>query len=349
MKIITLDFETAYSDAYSLRKMSSVEYILDPRFCMMGVAIAEDNGTTRFLEHEAFKNYLLGINPAEATMISHNALFDMCIVAWRYHFIPAMMIDTMTMAAALIKHKTKSVSLDAVSKFLGVGEKGGVLNQVKNMMSPQAVKDSDLWLELAAYAINDCNITRSIFKALVPSFPKSELLVMDSVIRACVQPRFQLDRTILAEYGHEIKTNKAILLARIGMHMTVKDLMSGERFAEELRRLGVEPGMKTSLATGKETYAFAKTDDFMAELEEHDDPMVQALVAARLGFKSTSEETRAARFVSISRLWWPVPNVNGQPGMIDAHLFPVPLKLRWRAHSQTQWSLAPERAKLQAR
>lgn len=324
MKFIFGDFETFYSDNYSLRTMSSVEYILDPRFAMNGVAVAEGDGAPRFMEHESFKSYLAGNNPAECAFVSHNALFDACILSWRYHFIPAMLVDTMTMAAALIKHKTKNVSLDAVSKFLGFGEKGTMLTQVKGMHAAD-IKAADLWLDYATYGIDDMNKCRSIFKALMPSFPRSELLVMDSVIRACVQPRFQLDRDILAQYVHEIKTNKAMLMAQLGEHMTVKDLMSGERFAEELRRLGVEPGMKTSLATGKETYAFAKTDDFMAELEEHDDPMVQALVAARLGFKSTSEETRAARFVSISRLWWPVPNVNGQAGMIDACLFPVPL------------------------
>lgn len=93
--------------------------------------------------------------------------------------------------------------------------------------------------------------------------------------------------------------------------------MSNDKFAEALRGMGVEPPTKISLATGKEAYAFAKTDGDFLDLEEHPDPDVQALVAARLGIKSTIEETRTQRFISISRLSWP----NGQ-----AAKMPVALK-----------------------
>jgi DNA polymerase len=77
--------------------------------------------------------------------------------------------------------------------------------------------------------------------------------------------------------------------------------MSNDKFAKLLRRRGVEPPTKTSTATGKETYAFAKTDlDFVA-LQEHPDPVVQTLVAARLGLKSTLEETRTSRLIEVSK------------------------------------------------
>lgn len=325
MKIIFGDFETYYSDEYSLRRMSSVEYILDPRFEMNGVAVAEGNGAPRFLEHAKFKSYLECNNPAECTFVSHNALFDACILGWRYHWVPAMMVDTMTMAAALLKHKTKSISLDSISKFLDLGEKGKMLDQVKGMHAAD-IKAADLWLDYATYGIDDMNKCREIFKKLSPVFPKSEFMVMDNVIRACVQPRFQLDQHVLAEHLHAIKTQKAQLMARLGDNMTVKDLMSGERFADELRKLGIDPPTKPSPSNPeKQIYAFAKTDQAMADLEEDDNPEVQALVAARLGFKSTLEETRGERFQNISRLWWPVPNVHGATGAIAARLFPVAL------------------------
>jgi DNA polymerase I-like protein with 3'-5' exonuclease and polymerase domains len=77
--------------------------------------------------------------------------------------------------------------------------------------------------------------------------------------------------------------------------------MSNSKFAEVLKSLGVIPPMKTSLTTGKETLAFAKTDEAFKALLEHDDDQVQALVAARLGTKSTLEETRTQRFIDISK------------------------------------------------
>ena len=84
--------------------------------------------------------------------------------------------------------------------------------------------------------------------------------------------------------------------------------MSNPKLAELLISLGVEPPTKISLTTGKETYAFAKNDDGFKQLAEHNDERVQAIVAARLGTKSTLEETRTERFIGISlRGKMPVP------------------------------------------
>jgi DNA polymerase len=57
--------------------------------------------------------------------------------------------------------------------------------------------------------------------------------------------------------------------------------------------------MKISARTNKETYAFAKSDEAFKGLLEHEDERVQAIVAARLGVKSTIEETRTERFIRI--------------------------------------------------
>ncbi len=84
--------------------------------------------------------------------------------------------------------------------------------------------------------------------------------------------------------------------------------MSNDKFAEILRRMGIDPPTKTSPNTGKEIYAFAKTDEGMKALQEYPDIAVQALVAARLNSKSTLEETRTERFLDISKRGaFPVP------------------------------------------
>ena len=59
--------------------------------------------------------------------------------------------------------------------------------------------------------------------------------------------------------------------------------------------------MKISPTTGKETFAFAKSDEGFKALAEHENDKVQSLVAARLGTKSTLEETRTERFISIAK------------------------------------------------
>jgi DNA polymerase I-like protein with 3'-5' exonuclease and polymerase domains len=66
--------------------------------------------------------------------------------------------------------------------------------------------------------------------------------------------------------------------------------------------------MKESPANGKQTFAFAKNDEGFKALAEHPDERVQALVSARMGTKSTLEETRTQRFIDISlRGKMPVP------------------------------------------
>jgi hypothetical protein len=83
---------------------------------------------------------------------------------------------------------------------------------------------------------------------------------------------------------------------------TQKILNSNPKFASVLEQLGVEPPMKPSKADPeKMTYAFAKTDVEFKELLEHPDERVQAIVAARLGTKSTIEESRTEAFMRISR------------------------------------------------
>ena len=77
--------------------------------------------------------------------------------------------------------------------------------------------------------------------------------------------------------------------------------------------------MKISPTTNKETYAFAKSDEDFLALQDHEDERVQALVAARLGARSTLEETRTERFIGIA-------------GRTEAHLLPIPLKY-YAAHT----------------
>jgi hypothetical protein len=126
-------------------------------------------------------------------------------------------------------------------------------------------------------------------------------------------------------------------------------LMSNDKFAEALRSLGVEPETKTSPATGLQTYAFAKSDPFMIALSEHEDERVQALAAARIGHKSTLEQTRTEKLLRISKLQWPegarwfvlrVCTLGGE--------LPHPSTVLWGAHAPSQWRLGAQRSELAA-
>lgn len=302
MKQIVLDFETYYDAEYSLRKITPVQYINDPRFETIGCAVKEDGGKSFWLTHEELGPYLAGL-PERVTIISHNALFDMCILSWVYDYVPTIMIDTLGMARAWLGHKLKSLSLDSVARHLDLGIKGGTVHKVQGM-NLAAIKQAGIYAEYAEYSCNDADLCWDIYRAFIAQgFPVQEIAVMDTVLRCAVKPAFVLDQTMLAEHLNYTMARKADLLARTGLESR-DDLMSNDRFAEALLRLGVQPPTKISMITGKETFAFAKTDQAFMELEEHENPDVQAIVSARLGIKSTIEETRTQRLIDISRLTW---------------------------------------------
>jgi DNA polymerase len=110
----------------------------------------------------------------------------------------------------------------------------------------------------------------------------------------------------LVSHLAQVKVKKEDLLGKALVDKA--DLMSNPKLAKMLTDLGVTPPMKISPTTGKETYAFAKSDEAFKALLEHDNIIVQAMVAARLGVKSTIEETRTQRFIDISgRGTLPIP------------------------------------------
>jgi DNA polymerase len=109
---------------------------------------------------------------------------------------------------------------------------------------------------------------------------------------------------VLAEHLAAVQADKQALLAAAGItDDNLTPLLSDAQFAVKLWYLGVkELPRKNSKTTGKEQYAFAKTDKQFTALLEHPNPRVQALVAARLGVKSTLEESRTERLLTIGRL-----------------------------------------------
>ena len=314
MKTIVLDFESYYDNDYSLRKMTPIEYLRDPRFECIGCAVKEDGSESVWFTPVELKAYLAKL-PAKVAIVSHNALFDMPLLAWHFNYVPYLMIDTLGMARAWLGHKLKSLSLEKVALALNLGVKGGAIYKVAGMGSA-AIKQAGFYEEYVEYAKNDADLCWGIYTTLMADgFPPGEIAVMDTVIRCAVLPKFRLDANLLAEHLAHVQAAKQGLLDRCGL-TSRDDLMSNDKFANALRALGVEPPTKISQLTEKETYAFAKTDQAFLELEEHPNPEVQALVSARLGVKSTIEETRTAKLMTIANITW------GS----KAGLMPIPLR-----------------------
>ena len=298
MDLITVDFETYYDKDFSLRKMTTEAYIRDPRFEVVGVGVKVNNDATEWASgtHEELKEYLHTFDWGTSVLLCHNTLFDGAILSWLFDVHPRVLADTLCIARALHGVEVGG-SLHALTQRYGLGTKG---TEVLDAIGKRRLDFSDAELDkYGDYCINDVELTYKLFNVMGRGFPKNELRLIDCTLRMFVEPVLELDLGLLEQHLEDTKQIKEDLIMSSGV--TKKELMSNPKFAELLEGLGVIPPTKTSLTTGKETFAFAKNDEQFKALENHSDSRVQALVTARLGTKSTLEESRTERFIGIAK------------------------------------------------
>lgn len=302
MKIVTLDFETYYDREFSLSKMSTEEYIADPRFHVILVAAKVNDGPVNWVHGKAVKPFLEGLDIPNSGIVCHNAMFDATILQERYGLRPGVIFDTISMAQAHLRPFIPRIGLKYCLEYCDFdGLRKG--EEVHNMLGRSYASLSRQELErYAEYCCTDVEGTYRLFKHLKPLFPRSEFQIMDMTHRMYLEPKLELDAKLLAEAKQVEINKKAELLQKLSGIATKDVLMSNDKFADLLRGVGVDPPMKISLTTGKPTYAFAKGDpEFKAMREEYeDDPLVSLLLEARIGVKSTIQETRAGRLLDIA-------------------------------------------------
>ena len=305
MDLITIDFETYYDKQYSLSKITTEAYIRDSRFEVIGVSVKVNNGATEWASgtHEEIKHYFSCFNWADSAVVAHNCLFDGAILSWIFDVHPRMFIDTLSIGRAVHGVEVGG-SLAALAARYNVGTKG---DEVVSALGKKRLDFTDAELDrYGDYCINDVELTYKLLSKMGAEFPKKEMKVIDITLRMFIDPVLDLDIGLLEQHLENTKDIKDKLLEEA--QADKKSLMSNPKFAELLQGLGVQPPMKTSPTTELETYAFAKTDEGFKALLEHEDVRVQTLVNARLGNKSTLEETRTQRFVDIyKRGLLPVP------------------------------------------
>jgi|SRR5579859_4513864 len=296
-----LDFETYYTREYSLSRLTPPEYILDKRFEVIGCAVRHGReGQDLWIEAQDLPAFFQSIDPQDTVTTTFNSLFDNAIASWIYGFTPKLMIDTMGMARAVCGYALSRHNLATVARHLELGEKGNEIVNAIGMRLSDIQANPDFYHRYVDYALNDNRLNAAIFEKLKPCFPASEMRVMDLVLRAAIEPQLVFDRKKLVLYRRALRKRKHALLRATARDR--KDIMSSAKFTALLHELGVEVETKTSPTTGKQIPALAKTDKFMADLAEHPDERVAALASARLGLKSTIEETRAKRYSALAKL-----------------------------------------------
>jgi len=343
MQLVTLDFETYYDVGFSLSGLTTEEYIKDPRFQVIGVAIKINDEVTRWVTgtHNAIKQELDQINWKETILLCHNTQFDGGILSFTFNIIPHIYLDTLSMARA-IHGVDAGGSLAALVERYELGAKGTEVVDAKGKrLEDFAIDDLRRYGE---YCINDVELTYKLWNVLSKDFPTNELKLIDLTLRMYTEPVLQVDDALLLERLSEVQAEKQHLLQGLMSKLQCQTeeevrakLASNKQFAEILQELGVIVPMKTSPATGNPTFALAKNDEGFIALTEHEDSFIQELCSVRLGTKSTIEESRIERFIGI--------------GKRNKGMLPIPLKYygahtgRWAGSDKVNFQNLPSRDK----
>jgi DNA polymerase I-like protein with 3'-5' exonuclease and polymerase domains len=295
--IISVDFETYYDREFSLSKMTTEEYVRDDNFEVIGVGVKVDDAETEWFSgtYSETMHFLGKFKWSEAFVLAHNTMFDGAILTWKFGIKPMAWLDTLCMARAI--DNEVSNSLAKLADRLGVGQKG---NEVIMAMGKRRVNFTPEELaQYGKYCCNDVDLCYNIYNILKQNYKLKELKLIDLTLKMFTDPVLQLNLPLLEQHLGEVKHRKEALIEKA---MSDREtLMSNQKFAMKLAALGVRPPTKISPTTGKVALALAKSDNGFKDLAEHPNEEVQALVAARLGAKSTLEETRTERFISIAK------------------------------------------------
>lgn len=346
MKLVFLDWETFYDNDYSLSKMTTAEYVRDPRFEAIGYSIRVAGGPTVWhTGDERTLRRLLGPQAwwNDAIMVSHNAFFDALVLYWRFGLLPAKLLCTLSMARALGLDHTAGGSLAALAKLMRslgypLPEKG---DEVVHALGKRRTDFTpDELARYGAYCCTDTVICVGLFSILAPLLAPGELAWHDIAVRMAACPMLTLNRRVLEADLKRVRRRKAELNATLAARLGVQSaaqlqavLGSNSRFALMLELLGggmpwewfgedrdydaylrerhertggvpvrFEIPVKPSPANpDRLTHAFAKDDEGLLEMAECGDTLVETVVAARLGAKSTIEETRLEKLIALSK------------------------------------------------
>jgi hypothetical protein len=338
MQPVVVDYETFWGPDYTLSSMTTESYIRDPRFKAHGAGIKVGKGKSVWVPEKHLQRVLNRIDWSQSALVGHHLNFDGSILAWHYGIVPARYIDTLALSRCIVGNNASNHKLESAAELLcGLQKYPGFLKEsygVRNL--PSSTEE-----RLATYCAGpisacgryagDVMLTWEVLRKLLPHMPSMEADAMHWAIKIFTQPQVWFDRDMLLKYYDEVVEQKAEAMrsvdALVSDYMTRvkvkvpkgKDpkktvLRSNDHYAALLTELGVDPlPMKPGKATKKRaegvmTYAFAKTDEEHKELEEHPDPRVQAIAAARIEIKTSIEETRSRSYLAVAErnLPWPI-------------------------------------------
>lgn len=351
--VVVLDFETYFDAEYTLRSMSTPEYIMDKRWEVLGLSHLHMTAPYPFADYEAnaameigqesvaaYLKYLqttYGEQLERCTVVIQNAAFDASVLAMRYGIHPKFIIDTKALASSWntrskhdLDHLAKKFELPAkgdtkefsectlIKRYFRPKVRGKLLApQVRPTMTDEQV------VALCGYATNDAMREWEIFTILLPmlSNPKIELRIQHHTLELFTRPVLRLDADKARELIVGMEAEIDAIIAPTGL--TRVDISGDNSFewalSERLRAVGENPQQYMKVCKRGMMLALAKDDPERKLLAAHPDETIRNLIAARGALDS-----------------WPlhIKRVKRMMAMaaVCGGLLPVPLNY-WGAHT----------------
>lgn len=311
-----VDFETYYDGDYSLKKMENAEYVMDDRFEIIGVSIKWPDQPVQWITGtiDEIHAELSKIDWSKVRVVSHNARFEGSILEWRLGFKPAAYLCTMVGSRPHFVPYAGGQSLADISSYLGLTPKGDYVHQVQGRHRIDF--DQTQLRDYGIYCCGDTENAVAIGEKLVRILPIDEQLLIDLTIKKYVRPTLNLNRNALVRRLEDIQCRKAAQLDQLqrDYSLTLEGIRSRNKFAALLGEALGDPRLVPVKANkqGKQTYAFAKDDPGFKELLGHSSQKVRELVAAKIAFSSSIEESRTKALIELCDVmdgWLPVPLV----------------------------------------
>ncbi|MDR2612132.1 MAG: hypothetical protein LBG06_04610 [Deltaproteobacteria bacterium] len=282
---IVVDFETYYSDEYSLGRMSVEAYCRDPRFEIITAAVwrnAPDrlpagcdayHGTRdeirRALAGEARRH-------PDAVWAAHNAWFDGYILECLLGVHPRMLLCTAALSNWTGHSRIAGRSLKALCRLIGLGRKGEDREAAKGMrladFTPGGLERYEIYCRHDAFLAAQLLNSQLRDRRVTPEV----LEMVDMSVRMYTRPLLELDRARLEAYRERLLAGQDADRERMrrlfdfpDRDSFLKALRGRDSFTAMLRRLGAEVPMKRSAARERAAgEAAAARDRFMARIAE---------------------------------------------------------------------------------
>ena len=295
--MLTLDFETYFDAEYTLKKMSTVEYVADPRFEFTGLGLQINDQIPRFVGGDRVRETIgrlkwkFGKALHNCTVVAKNNKFDCLILAEKFGIYPPYTIDVEDLSRYY--DSRMSQKLKDLAKHFGLQPKGDTM-QFKGLhwedMSPEQkramreyclgdIKDEVALLEILLPRLDNTGVELDLARHTLNLYLKP-VLSLDS--EQAVQIANSMDRALSEDLRKVAWTLKYRTKAKPNIQKILRaKKMFPQILQDQLDKVGEDEKVPMKQGKNEMIPATAKDDVAFQLLLAHKDEKVRNLCAAK--------------------------------------------------------------------